>query len=337
MTIETATFLNDLNASNPANLDQKLEGDDHMRLIKAVLKATFPDLAGRFMRWQGKSVTFNHAVTDNMSVFSCSGTFTINLAAAASCGNGHMFLINQVSGTATIDPAGSELVNGASTFNVPANVLAIVLTDGVGWICRMLVGSVSGSGSAVLDTNATITTPTINNPTLTNCASTIFIPAKAITARTTAGAAQNSIELASNKVMVDTLDFDPTTQEHGQFTVAMPASWNEGTLSVSFLWSHPATATNFGVVWGIQATARSDTEALDVAFGSVASVADTGGSTDVLYRSPSVSLTVGSVPANNDTVIFQVLRDVANVSDTMAVDARLHGIVMTYAITNLLD
>lgn len=42
MTIETATFLTDLNAANPGVNDAKSEGDDHLRLIKQVLKNTFP-------------------------------------------------------------------------------------------------------------------------------------------------------------------------------------------------------------------------------------------------------------------------------------------------------
>jgi len=43
MALETATFISDLNASNPLSTDQKREGDDHLRLIKGVLKATFPN------------------------------------------------------------------------------------------------------------------------------------------------------------------------------------------------------------------------------------------------------------------------------------------------------
>ena len=46
MTIESATFLNGLNASNPGANDQKSEGDDHLRLIKSTVKASFPNIAG---------------------------------------------------------------------------------------------------------------------------------------------------------------------------------------------------------------------------------------------------------------------------------------------------
>lgn len=46
MTIETASFINGLNASYPAASDPKSEGDDHLRLIKTTVKATFPNLTG---------------------------------------------------------------------------------------------------------------------------------------------------------------------------------------------------------------------------------------------------------------------------------------------------
>jgi hypothetical protein len=44
MTVESATFITSLNATLPPGTDPKSEGDDHLRLIKAVLLATFPNL-----------------------------------------------------------------------------------------------------------------------------------------------------------------------------------------------------------------------------------------------------------------------------------------------------
>ena len=46
MGLETATYISGLNSSNPAGGDGKSQGDDHIRLIKAVLLATFPSIAG---------------------------------------------------------------------------------------------------------------------------------------------------------------------------------------------------------------------------------------------------------------------------------------------------
>lgn len=46
MALESASFLNQLVAANPSGSDRVHQGDDHIRLLKAVLKATFPNLTG---------------------------------------------------------------------------------------------------------------------------------------------------------------------------------------------------------------------------------------------------------------------------------------------------
>lgn len=46
MSLETAQFIHQLNASNPSGADRLKEGDDHIRLLKAALKNTFPGLTG---------------------------------------------------------------------------------------------------------------------------------------------------------------------------------------------------------------------------------------------------------------------------------------------------
>lgn len=46
MTVESATYLSQLDSTLPTGGDVKSEGDNHLRLIKAVLKATFPNVSG---------------------------------------------------------------------------------------------------------------------------------------------------------------------------------------------------------------------------------------------------------------------------------------------------
>lgn len=46
MGLETATYISSLNASNPTATDLKSEGDDHLRLIKSTIKASFPNISG---------------------------------------------------------------------------------------------------------------------------------------------------------------------------------------------------------------------------------------------------------------------------------------------------
>jgi hypothetical protein len=66
VTIETATFINGLNAANPGSTDAKSEGDDHIRLVKATVKATFPNVTG--------AVTATHTALNSAAGVG-SGTF----------------------------------------------------------------------------------------------------------------------------------------------------------------------------------------------------------------------------------------------------------------------
>ena len=46
MTVETVTYISDFNSTYPAGADAKSEGDNHIRNIKAGIKATFPNANG---------------------------------------------------------------------------------------------------------------------------------------------------------------------------------------------------------------------------------------------------------------------------------------------------
>jgi hypothetical protein len=159
---------------------------------------------------------------------------------------------------------------------------------------------------------------------------TLWIPAGAMVPRTSNGAAPGSVETPGNKVMLKTLDFDAATWEYAQVSLQMPKGWNEGNMSAVFVWSHPAAVTNFAVVWGIHAVAIGDGDALDVAFGAAFTVTDTGGSTDRLYRSPETSFSIAGPASENDVVYFQVWRAGGDAADTLAADARLHGVALFY-------
>lgn len=162
----------------------------------------------------------------------------------------------------------------------------------------------------------------------------IPVPASAMVARTTHGPGSGSAEMTTNKNQLSTLDFDASTQEYAQFALPMPKSWDRGTVTFRPIWSHASTTTNFGVVFSLAAVAISDAETIDVAFGTVQTSADTGGTTSYLYRGPeSSAITVAGSPADGDWVMFQVSRVVADAGDTMAIDARLHAIELYIGTT----
>lgn len=54
MALESATYINNLNASNPASSDSLKEADDHIRLIKQVIKNTFPNITGAITATQDR-------------------------------------------------------------------------------------------------------------------------------------------------------------------------------------------------------------------------------------------------------------------------------------------
>jgi len=167
----------------------------------------------------------------------------------------------------------------------------------------------------------------------------VWLPITLFTPRTTNGAATGTVETSSNKNMIRTLDFDATTQEFAQYDWVPPKSWDYGTITFVAYWSHAATTVNFGVAWGLDAVSLSDSDAMDVAFGTAGVVVDTGGTTNDIFISPvSSAITMaGGVPATGDFVMLRIHRDPANGSDTMAIDARLHGIKITYTATAATD
>lgn len=167
---------------------------------------------------------------------------------------------------------------------------------------------------------------------------TIWIPAAAMTPTTTNGAASNTVELATNDIMINTLDFDKDTDEKAQFGIQMPKGWDEGTIIAQAVWSHPSTTTNFGVAWGIRSRAFANDDPLDTAVGGVQLMVDTGGTTDDLYISPeSAAHTVQGAPGEEEFVVFEVFRDISDAGDTLAVDARLHGVKLHYTTNAVTD
>lgn len=167
---------------------------------------------------------------------------------------------------------------------------------------------------------------------------TIWVPKNSWRSRATDGPADGSFETSSNFHMIDTFDFDTATDEFIQLKILMPKGWDEGTLLAQVVWSHPATTTNFGTGWSIQAVALADNTALDSAFPNTVIMVDTGGTTDQNYITPeSAPFTVGGSPAAEEVVVFQLGRDVSDGGDTLAVDARFEGLKIHYTIDAAID
>jgi hypothetical protein len=71
MPLEVATFITELQQTNPLSTDKKKQGDDHLTLIKRVLQNTFPDASREFYfpRAQSKTASFGIVKADQNDTF----------------------------------------------------------------------------------------------------------------------------------------------------------------------------------------------------------------------------------------------------------------------------
>ena len=178
------------------------------------------------------------------------------------------------------------------------------------------------SGKLIADSGVTILTVGAGKQS-------IWVPASALTLR---GGAAASAVLITNQLVSSIVAFDPNAFEDAFFSVKMPKSWNVGSVSFRAVWSHAATATNFGVTWQLAGVPLSNADLLTTAIADGTQIADIGGVTDDIFitdESGAFSF-VTPAAAAEDYIIFRVARLVADAGDTMAVDARLHGIMLFY-------
>jgi hypothetical protein len=161
---------------------------------------------------------------------------------------------------------------------------------------------------------------------------TIWVPAAAMeVAASTAPATSNVVEIGTSLYAARTMDFATGADDFCYFGIQMPKSWDAGTLVCQFVWSATGTTANT-VLWAIAATSLGNDEVLTTAFPTPASpAADTNSTTaDDIMISAEVTVTVGSTPTAENYLVFEVSRDVSG--DTLAEDARLHGIKIHYTI-----
>lgn len=85
MSLETATFIDDLDSGNPTTTDTKSQGDDHLRLVKAVLKNSIKRVSRAFYvpGTLAKSANYSVLASDDNRTIICDTTvaFTLTLPA----------------------------------------------------------------------------------------------------------------------------------------------------------------------------------------------------------------------------------------------------------------
>ena len=156
---------------------------------------------------------------------------------------------------------------------------------------------------------------------------TIWVPSSAMYGATTNGADAQQVETTATRPDMKVLDFDAGTDEFAQFSVAMPKSWNEGTITYQVYWSPGSTNTG-DCIFGLQAVACADNDTIDVAYGTAVNVTDPGIGTveDQQISSESGAVTVAGSPAAGELTYFQLFRDANAGGDTFSADARVLGV-----------
>jgi hypothetical protein len=160
---------------------------------------------------------------------------------------------------------------------------------------------------------------------------TIWVPAAAMYGPTTNPADAAQVETTATRPDLKVFDFDASTKQYTQFTIAMPKSWNEGTLTYQVYWSPSSTNTG-NAIFGLQAVACADNDTIDVAYGTAIEVTDAGIGTveDQQITSESSAMTVAGSPAAGEQTYFQLYRDAADGSDTFTGECRVLGIKLFF-------
>jgi hypothetical protein len=119
MALETGTYISDLVATNPLGTDGKNTADNHLRLIKATLLATFPSVTG--------AVTPTHTQLNKIGTTQAPGTNNTDVASTAFV-QAAIATVNAATSTTVSVVAGTTQTAVAGSHYVLTNVAATTVT-----------------------------------------------------------------------------------------------------------------------------------------------------------------------------------------------------------------
>ena len=281
----------------------------------------------------GSFDVFLNGVLLDATDFTASNGTSVVLASAAAANDILTVLAYETDNLATFDCNGSELILDADAdTSIHANTddqidIKIAGADDFQFTANDF--SVLSGSTLNIDSGGTIA-----------CAGTLstgfvgkqsmWIPASSMYPNSTSGCADLTQVELSNGPEIKVLDFDPSSDENAQFTVAFPKEWNEGT--VTFQAFFTVTGTNTGTTaWGLSGVAFADNGDQNTAFGTnvvATAKAHSGTSNDLDVSAESGAVTIAGSPSTDELVYFQVMRDVS--ADNQSGDARLLGIKLFF-------
>ena len=231
-------------------------------------------------------------------------------------------------GTAILDTSGNELINLTATGSAVNEIT--------------LANAASGNAPSITaagETNVSLNLVPKGTGTLQGNGSalkiagkeTIWVPSAAMYGATTNPADAQQVETTATRPDMKVLDFDASTDEFAQFSIAMPKSWNEGTVTYQVYWT-PASTNTGDCIFGLQGVACGDSDTIDVAYGTAVNITDAGIGTveDQQISAESSAMTIAGTPAAGELSYFQLFRDANAGGDTFSADARVLGIKIFY-------
>lgn len=251
-----------------------------------------------------KTITGNTTLTDDEFF----GSFFIDLGGTPAAdfslflpaSGSHTFFVRNGTGkVATVDSGTS----GGTVVTVPDGGVAIIHADG---------------------------TDTVELTASNQGLQTIWIPAAAMQPTVSNGCATlANVETVAGRPDQHVLAFDTAADEHAQFEVAFPKSWDEGTVTFRVFWTHQGGQTGGldGVAWALQGVALADDDAFATPYGTAVVVTDDKVTGDDLFvTAVSAAVTIDGTPGEGEMTVFRIFRDVSDAADDLNIDAQLVGI-----------
>jgi len=117
MALESGTYVNSLNASNPASTDGLAQADDHIRLLKSTIKATLPNVTGAITSTHTELNALTGVTASPAEINKLDGltATTAQLNAIAATGGIPSGGIIMWSGAVSAIPSGWVLCNGSNS------------------------------------------------------------------------------------------------------------------------------------------------------------------------------------------------------------------------------
>ena len=231
-------------------------------------------------------------------------------------------------GTSILDTNGNELALLTATSSAVNEITLANAATGNGPII-----SSTGETNVDLNLNPKGTGVLKSGTAAVNIAGkeTMWVPAAAMYGATTNPAAAEQVETTATRPDMKVLDFDASTDEFAQFSVAFPKSWNEGTVTYQVYWTPGSTNTG-NCIFGLQGVSCGDSDTIDVAYGTAINVTDAGIGTveDQQVSAESSAVTIAGSPAVDQLTYFQLFRDANAGGDTFSADARVLGIKLFF-------